>query len=130
MKLTFGKYNGVELVHVPQSYLLWLSESTEIKSDALRSAIEKELDMGRVTLGFGKYRDHTLSELPNDYLVWLMDNPTKSPRINAWVAEHVQPIMPIGKFKGQHFGTIEASYKQWILENDILKSTYLRSQIV
>ena len=127
--ITFGKHSGKPISEVPQSYLLWCAENMDFKSDKLKQEIESAIDMDRVTLGFGKYKDTPLDEIPNDYLIWLVDHPTKSPRINDFVQKHVQPIMPIGKHKGELMYRLEAGYKQWLITNEILKSPYLISQM-
>lgn len=137
---TFGKYANTPLAEIPLHYLLWASETMEfskglgpagtVKDESLKLAVDEAVqDMDLMTLGFGKYATTPLMDLPNDYLVWLMDNPTKSPRVNAYVEKHVLPICPMGKHKGELITVLPPKYKEWLRVNQILKSPFLQTAL-
>ncbi len=44
MEMPFGKYRGCDIGDVPDSYLEWVIENCEIRSEALYDAIESKLD--------------------------------------------------------------------------------------
>jgi uncharacterized protein (DUF3820 family) len=45
MIMTFGKYNGQPLEHIPKPYLRWLLESSELLNEAIREVLDDSISL-------------------------------------------------------------------------------------
>lgn len=61
MEMPFGKYRGCDIGDVPDDYLEWVLDNIEIRSEALRGAIESKLEGTYVR---GGYRHQATSPPP------------------------------------------------------------------
>ena len=107
----FGKHKGIRLEDVPESYLMWLIGNETIW--------KKRPDLWRTLYRNGFVRDRPPPDVEE------AKRPTRSAKSDDEVPKddgEVDFVFNFGKHRSQKWDDVPASYRDWVVKNDVWKN--------